>query len=291
MPTEIYAQPIAVRGLTRLADRHDHAPPIGVAPGNGGLHRRRIGNRKPHAPCGFVALCAAHVNADQLLRAFAVTNNLKREIKQKGVKFLAEVPQTPITRFCDLRMGGTFPRGKDEKGVVCRGVAIDGNRVERIPYARRKKFLEHRRGKVRVRENKSEERRHVGRDHAGTLGDAVDGHAVIFDHCTRGRHFGKRVRRHDGLRRGTPAACRTGIGEVGHDSCDLVRGQRFPNHPGRRHEHLACVAIERGSSRSRHFAYRVPAGGAGERIGISAIGDERAGCPFPQIGPAPFDRS
>jgi len=216
------------------------------------------------------------------LRAFAVTNDLKRKIKQKGVKFPAEVPQTPITRFCDVRMGGTFPVAKTRRVSfveVSPSTVIALNEF-RTPDER--SSWSNRRGKVRVRENKSQERRHVGRDHAGTLGNAIDGHAVIFDHCTRSRHFGKRVGRHDGFRCGTPAACGAGIGEGAMIFVILCEGNGSPITPvDATNTSLAwqssAAAAEAATSRTG-----VPAGGAGECIGISAIGDERAGCPLSQ---------
>ncbi len=45
-PPNEMLQPVAIGRLARLADRHHHAAPIGVAAGDRRLHQRRIGDRQ-----------------------------------------------------------------------------------------------------------------------------------------------------------------------------------------------------------------------------------------------------
>ena len=62
----------------------------------------------------------------------------------------------------------------EQHGVAGRGIAVDGDRVERAVGGRGEQRLQHRGGQCRVGEDIGEHRRHVGRDHARALGEAVD---------------------------------------------------------------------------------------------------------------------
>ena len=56
--------------------------------------------------------------------------------------------------------------------------------VEALRDAARQQRLQHRRRQGSVGEQECEHGRHVGRDHAGALGDAVDGDAPPGDFAT-----------------------------------------------------------------------------------------------------------
>src|SRR3979409_1585365 len=71
---------VAVGGLAGLADRHHHAAPIGVLPGDRGLHQRRIRYRHRDFAWGRFRRRAVDDDLDQLARAFAIPRHLLGEI-------------------------------------------------------------------------------------------------------------------------------------------------------------------------------------------------------------------
>src|SRR5690606_26987909 len=73
-------QLVAVRRLPGLADRHDHAAPVGVLTRNSGLHQRGVGDGEADTAGAIVADRAAYSHLDQLLRAFAVADHEQREL-------------------------------------------------------------------------------------------------------------------------------------------------------------------------------------------------------------------
>ena len=78
--------------FSRLAHGHDDAAPVGVASGNGGLDQRRIGNCEADPSCRPGRLRAGDADLDELLRPFAILDDLMRKIEAEGVKGLAEGP-------------------------------------------------------------------------------------------------------------------------------------------------------------------------------------------------------
>ena len=171
-------QPVAVGRLAGLADRHHHAAPIGVLAGDRGLHQRRIGDRQRDAARRFFRRRALDDDLDQLARAFAVARHLLGEIGEHGVEALAERGEPRIGQPRDLRDAARRRRagGEGQQRVGGRGVAVDGHRVEGVLDAVAQQRLQHRGRDRRVGEDEGQHRRHVGRDHAGALGDAADGH-------------------------------------------------------------------------------------------------------------------
>ena len=95
--------------------------------------------------------------------------------------------------------------GKQQQRVAGRGVAVDGYRVEGLCRCRRQQALQHAGGDRRVGRDEGQHGRHVRRDHAGALGDAVDGHLDVAEPDGRGRIFRIGVGGHDRLAGVRPA--------------------------------------------------------------------------------------
>ena len=176
-------EPVAVGGLAGLADGHDHAAPIRVLAGDRRLHQRRVGDGKRDPARGFRRLGAGHPHRDELRRPLSVLHHLMGEIEQQLGEGHAEVRQPRIVREPDARRAARRRRagGEQQERVARRGVAVDGDGVEgRVGGG--SEDLAQRPGLDRgVGEEEGEHGRHVRRDHAGALGDAVDGDGHALD--------------------------------------------------------------------------------------------------------------
>ena len=96
-----------------------------------------------------------------------------------------------------------------------------------------------------VGENERQHGAHIGRDHAGALGDAADGHRGAAEPDHRGRAFGERVGGHDRLG-GVLPATRRGIGDKSrHDALEFRGVERLTNHAGGGEKHLVGLAAGR----------------------------------------------
>src|SRR5262249_30712115 len=73
-------QPVSLGLFSRFADRHDNAPPIGIARRYRCFDQWGIADRQADTARGRVALGAGHIDRDKFLGAFAVPRELSREI-------------------------------------------------------------------------------------------------------------------------------------------------------------------------------------------------------------------
>src|SRR5690606_34233461 len=87
---EADGEAVAVGRLARLAHGHDHAAPIGVLAGDGGLHEGAVGNGLGDAEGAFVRNGALDMDRDLLGRAFPVADHLDGQLEQHVGKGLAE---------------------------------------------------------------------------------------------------------------------------------------------------------------------------------------------------------
>ena len=199
---EIDVELVALGLLAGLADRHHDAAPVGVLARAGGLDQRRIGDRE-RDPLGRLARGRAlDADLDELARALAVADDLMGEIEQQLVERALEGGEARIGGVGDLGRAA-LSRGagrEQQQRVGGRGVAVDGDAVERALHRLRQQRLQRRRGDRRVGEDERQHRRHVGRDHAGALGDAVDDDLGLADLDALRRDLRERVGRHDRAR-------------------------------------------------------------------------------------------
>ena len=179
--------------------------------------------------------------------------------------------RTQIGDRCGLALPG---RGKDQR-VRGGGVAVDGDRVERLIDIARQHFLKRGRGDLRVGEDIDQHRRHIGRDHARTLGDPcdTDGTAVALD--LGHRALGEGIGRHDRAGRHLDPAGIERRGQIRDFRDDPVMRQRFPDDAGRRGKDPRCRYAKRIRHRPGHLIDRGLTGGAGKGVGIAGVHKDR----------------
>ena len=133
-------------------------------------------------------------------------------------------------------------------------------------------------------------RRHVGRDHARALGDAVDDHLGVAELDARGRDLRIGVGGHDRL---GGAEQRVGAGvrdQRADDARDPRPVERLADDAGRSHEDFVGRRADRLGGGLRDMGDRGRADAAGEGVGVAGIDDERARLPLVQMRAAPVDR-
>lgn len=143
-----------------------------------------------------------------------------------------------------LAAGGTV--GEDGDGVVGRGVAVDGDAVERLGDGGRERSLQRARGDGGVGADDAEQGGHVGVDHAGALGHAGD--VVLFLAAGEGEGLGEQlgecVRGADGFGSAQPVfMCLSEVAVDGWDlGDDLLDGQSLADDASA-HDNASAMAI------------------------------------------------
>ena len=165
-------------------------------------------------------------------------------------------------------------RGDQHEGIVGRGVAIDGDAIERTIGQLFGQIWQQGRIDARVGGHKAEHGGHVGADHARTLADASDAHgppAHLHLHASR---FGHGVGGHD-------AFCRLGpvgglrIGQRSWQAChNAVHGQRLHDHAGRKRQHLRGHTVQQRSQGLARLTCMGQARCARARIGVARVDDQ-----------------
>ena len=130
---------------------------------------------------------------DELARALAVAHHLLREVEQHLVERAPERGRgagrrrrrSRARRACAAPVANSSSVSEVE--VSLSTVMALNERVDRL----RQQRLQRRRGDRRVGEDEGQHGRHVGRDHAGALGDAVDRHLRVAELRVRGGDLGK----------------------------------------------------------------------------------------------------
>jgi hypothetical protein len=166
-----------------------------------------------------------------------MATSLKRHL-QRGVVGAGGV--------ADFGVAG-LPGGDQDEAVVGRGVAVDGDAVERHVGHVLHQLLHQRRRDRRVGRQIAEHGRHVGVDHAGALGDAGHRHRLAADLRLAAGALGDDVGGHDRVRGVRPVIGREVGLRGGQRGQDLVDRQRLQDHPGGKRQHLFGIdAHERG---------------------------------------------
>jgi hypothetical protein len=147
------------------------------------------------------------------------------------------------------------------------------------------------RGNRGIGEHEREHRRQVRRDHAGPLGEAVDGDCRPAKARARGCEFCERVGGHDRLGSLGVGVGRRGGDEVRHDAAEGLRRQRLADHAGRGEKDFRYLAADRRRRESGGQRAGLPPAFAGKGVGIAGIDHERAGAAAAALDPgaAPFD--
>ncbi len=127
---------------------------------------------------------------------------------------------------------------------------------------------------VGIGQDESQQRRHVGLDHAGALRDPADAALAAADGPLAELHFGVPVRRHDGLGGfGNPAGGEP-LDETTHAAGHLVDGQLPADDARRGHEDLGFVDLEGPCAEPGRLHGVLVALVAGCGIGIAAVDDD-----------------
>ena len=151
--------------------------------------------------------------------------------------------------------------------------------------------LQYRRGDRRVGEHEGEHRRHVRRDHAGALGDAVDDDLRVADLHARGRNLGECVGGHDRARRVHQAVGPGAGGKIAQARAAILPpSSGSPITPVEAMNICAGGAPVASLAASRDMGDRLGADAAGESVGVARIDDQRARQAPCEIGAAPVDR-
>ena len=160
-------------------------PQLASSPRDRRFHQRRIGDRHRDAARRFFRHRAFDHDLDQLARAFAVARDLLGEIGEHALQRLLNVLERAGRRARDARTSAALPVAKiiSVSEVEVSPSMVTALNVSTTPSSSMR--LQGRRGNCSVGENEGQHGRHVGRDHAGALGDAVDGDRCLAD--VRGR--------------------------------------------------------------------------------------------------------
>ncbi|MDT4843603.1 hypothetical protein FQZ97_775370 [compost metagenome] len=179
---------------------------------------------------------AVDLDGDELGGALAVADDglgdfhghLQHRLLQRGEQRAAGLG--------DFRQGG-LAGGDQHAAVVGRGIAVDGDAVERLVRRVAQQVLQHALGHLGVGGEVAEHGRHVRLDHPGALADAGDGDGhTLMDELAAGA-LGQGVGGHDAFGGGGPVV-RPQVGEGGRQrGFDLFYRQRFADHPGGERQH------------------------------------------------------
>ena len=167
---------------------------------------------------------------------------------------------------------------------------IDRDAVEALVGAPAQQRLQRRRRHRRVGEDEGEHRRHVGRDHPGALGDAVDRDLDAAEDRRAGRELRECVRRHDRLRGVGPGERVGPLVAIGQHGVELLRVERLADDAGRGEEDLVGTAVRDLRGDLGGEPRRLRALHPGEGVGVAGVHDERPRRADAEIAAAPVDR-
>ena len=195
---------VGVGVLSRLANRHDDASPVGVRARHGGFDKGRIGDGEGDDASGIITGCSLHMDGDAFARTFAVSHNLQGEVVHHGVQMLGEWLCPLIPHGCDgSRIA--VSRADEKNAVGGGGITIHSDGVKTGSVLPRQNLLQHGLCDVGIGEYKTQHGCHVGSNHAGAFGNRRDRNGMIPNGELTAAAFGKLVGGHDGARRLFPA--------------------------------------------------------------------------------------
>ena len=151
--------------IETLSHCHDDPAPIRIGAKDGSFYQRRIDHRLGDAFRLGITLGASHVNCDEFGGAFAAAGDLARQI-------FAHLKKSRF-KFTRVYVAGEAIRHQDN-GVAGAGVGVDAHAVEGSVDDAFEHRPQRRSGQLGIGHQIYQHRRHIGLDHAGTLGDAGD---------------------------------------------------------------------------------------------------------------------
>ncbi len=161
------------------ADGLRDASPVRVPAVQRGLDQRRVGHRAGGEPAG-VLVRAGDDDAAGALRPLAVADDQQRELAQDGVE---REPELRLVLRLRLDLHAALAAAHEDRGVVGRELAVDGDAVEGALHAHAEQQVGGGAGHLRVRLDEAQHGREVGLDHprALALGGEVDDAAAELD--------------------------------------------------------------------------------------------------------------
>ena len=253
------------------AGRHQHAAPVGVAPGDHRLDKRRGADRARRDPRVRVRGRALGDHLDQRARTLAVARQLAREPHGDRLDGARQRRGSRVAGVDRIAAGGAVREG--DHHVRGRGVHVHVDHVEGAVGDLAQGVLQPAALDRGVRGEEAEHRRHVRVDHARALGRAADdvGTSAGLD-AQRGL-LGARVGRHHRARELRPAlAAQLDLGDARLDAIDR---QAAADHAGRADEHVGRLDAEPGRRQLGHALRVGRAGSAGGDVGVAGVDDER----------------
>ena len=183
-----------------------------------------------------------------------------------------------------------LPAGEEERHVAGRGVAVDGDRVERAVHRLAEQPVEDRRRQLRVGEDEGEHGRHVRGDHARSLGDAAYGDGSFADPRRGARALREGIGGPDRIRRRLPAI----VGQHGREAGNRVRYaldvRAHADDAGRGDRDVARPAAKRGGRGPGGDGDAIGARRSGEGVGVAGVDDQRRGAAVAQHLSGPQNR-
>ena len=186
-----------VEALSGVSDGHEDTSDIGVFGGEGGFDEGGAGDGFGGSPPDLGG-GAEDADGEEFFGAFAVADNGFGEDAGDFHESAADFGFTGAGGFS----GGAG--GHHQKGVVCGGVAVDGDGVECLAGDGSLPGAEFLRGEGGVYGDESQHCGHIGVDHAGALGDSGEGEGFFAVLDLPGGAFVDGVGGHNGAGGGGP---------------------------------------------------------------------------------------
>ena len=243
---------LGVERCPAVAERAEHAAPVGVGTEHGGLHEAR-GDDVPGEHAGRRIISRArHRAGEELGRAFAVSGNGAAQVRSDRVERGGK-----RVEVCACRGDFGVARkavGHDAQHVVRRRVAVDADHVEGVLNVGAHGLLKHLGRDRCVRGDEDEHRGHVRVNHPGALGDAADGDGFAADVDRDRAVLGHEVGRHD-------RGCAVFAAFVGkcvdkrlHAGGDRLDRERLANDACRGDDDVVCAEAGRFGEQHAHLA-------------------------------------
>ncbi len=262
-------------GHPGVAHCRQNAAQIRVTGEESGFHQRRMRHGISHQARLVAAACAFDPYADELGGALSVAHDgLGELLRQHGERGLQGLRLWAV-RAGDLRQI-RLARRDDDEGIVGRGVAIDGDAVERLVRRGAGELLQHFGRDGAIGGDEAEHRRHIRANHARAFADTAQRHGDAVNRHLRAGRLGQGVGGHDGGS-GIEPAFAARCGNRGGQAVDqALHGQRLQNHAGGKRQHLLGLHTKQ----ARQFHAGLPRIGqtlsAGSGIGAAGVDDQGA---------------
>ena len=228
---------------------------------------------------------------DQLARAFAVARHLLGEIGEHGEEAPCESREPRIGGAADL--GAPFAaaapvaKASSVSEVEVSPSMVTALKVSATPSC---SSVQRRRRDRRVGEDEGQHGRHVGRDHAGALGDAADGDVACRSVTVAAAPSGKVSVVMIAFAAASHPPGAASATSLSHDAFELRGIERLADDAGRG-EKTSSVLHRAAAAISAVSFVACAAGFAGKGVGVAGIHHQRADALAAlQLRPAPFDR-